>query len=168
MSRLTLLAFIGLSVGCGGKVIFDTSSMTGGGGSTTTTSTQSHTTATSSTNVTTTTTHASSSTGPSTIIACGMNACDDTHQECCASPMGAFCQQTGSPCMGLAMHCSSAANCPAPQLCCSNFANVGNTATCQPKCTNGQQLCATTAECSNGETCADGPNGVRFCTQFIP
>jgi hypothetical protein len=168
MSRCFFLLVLGLSTGCGGKVIFDTGGTMGGGGALTTGGTTTgHTGATTTGSVQTT--KSSTTSGVSTIIACNMNACDGTTQECCASPGGAFCVSNNAMCKGLAMHCSSVANCPSPQKCCASPVNGNFIATCEAQCGGaGQQLCATTSECENLDECVDGPQGIRFCVPPPP
>ena len=159
MSRGTLFLVIGLSVSCGGKVIFDTGGTMGSGGNT---QSQSHSSTT-----------GSVTTGPvqgSPLIACGMNQCTtNADQECCATPVGDSCVPISAKCVGVAMHCSSVANCVGDEVCCTYAMNNSISSDCikKPLCTN-QQLCAMSSECLNGAICVDGPNGIRFCQPAVP
>jgi hypothetical protein len=192
MSRLFFLPISSvLALGCGGKVIFDTGSTGMGGAPATTGVTTTYVTAGISTTISTTnvgtnvgSTAIASTTGVqvgsvtvgsttgsgSTTIQCGMATCNGAVDECCASPNGAMCIPKGAPCMGLALDCSSAANCPPSEVCCAKPGGMMTlTATCLPDCGSGPavvQLCATSAECTGGKKCFNGPDGLKFC--FMP
>jgi len=108
-------------------------------------------------------------------IACGSTSCDSTTEDCClqvAANVVVTCAPKGQ-CVfpGVSFSCSSAANCPAGQVCCLSQPIRGTpSAVCIAACgTAGGgfrpsiQLCDSPAECPTGTTCVPTPFGVSTC-----
>lgn len=179
------------AVGCGGKVLFESSSGDDGAGAgnpsgtstgTKTSGTNTNTatgtgTNTSGTNNGSTTGIVGTSVGPSTTtggfppIACGNGDCDAETEICCATQMDASCQPQGSNCQGISLHCSSVAQCTGGKVCCAHFGGGDAEATCEDDCGNGGpgtgvQLCEDSSECLNNQDCNPAPGGLGFCGGF--
>jgi len=151
------------SLSCGERVIFERTGSTGSGGAATSavsssagsTTAMTSTTLASSSSATSTQT---SSSGQNTKIDCVGTTCDETTEKCCIpvpvnGPTG--CIPQGGTCPGYVAECSTAANCPAGQVCCVELLMPNITAECVSSCSPGPQICETDAECLTGK-CSTG------------
>ncbi len=106
---------------------------------------------------------------PNPPIPCGTSQCDPSTEVCCVTFGGQTLSETctaPTACNGAALTCASAANCPLGDVCCANFSQTTPGSQCALKCQGGfqnPQLCALDSECPTGETCKNGPFGLKIC-----
>ena len=129
----------------------------------------------------------------SAAITCGKTSCNLATQDCCIQDASgvASCTTKGQ-CQGVALSCTSSANCVNGEVCCVQLDQGSQAASCQTSCDSGPgggpgdpggdpgdpgdpgggpgdgpggafRLCASTAECAKGETCQRTPLGFGVC-----
>ncbi|MEO7093752.1 MAG: hypothetical protein ABI175_10915 [Polyangiales bacterium] len=95
-------------------------------------------------------------------ITCGPTTCNAATEICCAG-FGTFSCTAPGACGGTPLSCSSAASCKSGNVCCFNGGGGAASATCQPFCFGGVQLCAGDAECRPPQICRPVFGGFNVC-----
>ena len=100
--------------------------------------------------------------GPPPAIKCGNTTCNAQSQQCCISQQGASCVSTGNCNGGIALSCSSSANCASGEVCCATLGGGTPSAKCASTCGNPPQaiqVCAKKSECKPNQNCIAIPQG---------